>query len=68
MKFIVQTTLIFIIFVYILFLILFGIDKTVARNDYNKIKENNIKNEQIKGCIIKYNCDFYNNLLKEIQQ
>lgn len=68
MKFLIQTTLIFIIFIHILFLILFGVDRTVARNDYNKIKENNIKNEQVVGCIIKYNCDFYNNLLKEIQQ
>lgn len=68
MKFIVQTTLIFMIFIHILFMIVFGIDRTVARNDYNKIKENNIKNEQVEGCIIKYNCDFYNNLLKEIQQ
>lgn len=68
MKFLIQTTLIFIVFLNILFIIIFAIDRETARDDYNKIKEYNIKNEEIKGCIIKYNCDFYNNLLKEIQQ
>lgn len=68
MKFLIQTTLIFIVFLNILFIIVFAIDRETAKDDYNKIKENNIKNEQITGCIFKYNCDTYNTYLQEIKQ
>ena len=48
--------------VFIGFYFLAGLDREKARLDYLEAKE--YGDNSIEGCIFKFNCDYYNNLLK----
>ena len=49
--------------VFIGFCVFAGLDREKARQDYLEAIEYGDKS--IEGCIFKFNCDYYNNLLKE---
>lgn len=41
----------------------FGLDKELARRDYEKAVRNNDYERPIVGCIFEYNCEHYTNIL-----
>ena len=43
---------------------LFGLDREVARQDYLSIVNHESDLVSVDGCLLKMNCDYYNNLLK----
>ena len=49
----------------IAFCIVLGLDRQVARQDYLSVVNHESDMVSIDGCLLKMNCDYYNNLLKE---
>ena len=44
---------------------LFGLDREIARRDYLSIVNHESDLVSVDGCLLKMNCDYYNDLLKE---
>lgn len=48
----------------IAFCIVLGFDREMARQDYLRVVNHESDMFSVDGCIFKFNCDYYNNLLK----
>lgn len=50
--------------VFIGFCVVAGLDREQARRDYLKVINHEDDMVSVDGCIFKFNCDYYNNMLK----
>lgn len=49
-------------------LLVFGFDRDMARRSYNQFAENGDYEQKIAGCLYEINCEYYTNLLTELEK
>ena len=65
MKIFIQSVLILLLTIYLMFIVFLGIDISVAMKDYEKLKQNGDYEQKVEGCIFDWVCEKYT---KELQK